>query len=228
LRIIRTLALTAAMAMPMAALAEDPATISVTGEGIVQTVPDQATLSLGVTMNGPTAAAAMAANTTAMNTVIARLKTAGIAESDLQTASLYLNPNWGGYDSGQTPAIVDYTASNMLNVRIRDIDQLGAILDAAVADGANAVNGLTFGLADQKPAMDEARSRAVTDARARAEVLATAAGMKLGRLVYISDAGAYPNSSPMFRADMASEQVPVETGELAMTASVMVTWELTP
>jgi hypothetical protein len=229
LRIFRTLAVTAAMAMPLAATAQDdPALITVTGEGIVQTVPDQATLALGVTTSGPTAAEAMAANTTAMTAVIDRLKAAGIAESDLQTANLYLSPNWGGYDGTSAPAIADYTASNMLNVRIRDIGALGAILDAAVADGANAVNGLTFGLADQKPAMDEARTRAVGDARARAEVLATAAGMTLGRLVSVTDAGAYNNPAPLFRADMASAPIPVETGELAITASVMVTWELVP
>ncbi len=215
--------LLAAMAAPLPVLAQG--TISVTGEGIVQTVPDQATLSLGVTTNGKTAAAAMAANTTAMTAVIARLKTAGIAEADLQTSNLYLSPNWGGYDSS-APAIVDYSASNMLNVRLRDIDSLGAVLDAAVTDGANAVNGITFGLADQKPAMDEARARAVADARARAEVLARAAGVTLGPIVAITEGGAFNGPVPMFRADEASAPVPVETGEVAITANVTVTWDL--
>jgi hypothetical protein len=223
MRTLSALALATALALPLPASAEG--TISVTGEGIVQTVPDQATLSLGVTTNGATAAAAMAANTTAMTAVIARLKSAGIAEADLQTSNLFLSANWGGYDSS-APKVVDYSASNMLNVRLRDIASLGEVLDAAVTDGANAVNGITFGLADPKPAMDEARTRAVADARARAEVLAAAAGVELGAIVSITEAGAFPGPAPMFRADAAAAPVPVETGEVAITANVTVTWAL--
>jgi uncharacterized protein YggE len=223
MRTLTVLALATALALPLPASAEG--TISVTGEGIVQTVPDQATLSLGVTTNGATAAAAMAANTTAMTAVIARLKAAGIAEADLQTSNLFLSANWGGYDGG-APKVIDYAASNMLNVRLRDIASLGEVLDAAVTDGANAVNGITFGLADPKPAMDEARTRAVADARARAEVLAAAAGVDLGAIVSITEGGAFPGPAPMFRADAAAAPVPVETGEVAITANVTVTWAL--
>jgi uncharacterized protein YggE len=223
MRTLPALALAAALAAPLPALAE--ATISVTGEGIVQTVPDQATLSLGVTSNGPTAAEAMSANTAAMTAVIARLKTAGIDQADMQTSNLFLTANWGGYAS-TTPKIIDYAASNMLNVRLRDIAALGEVLDAAVTDGANAVNGITFGLADPRPAMDEARTRAVADARARAEVLAAAAGVDLGAIVSITDAGAFNGPAPMFRADAAGAPVPLETGELAITANVTVTWAL--
>lgn len=223
MRTLMSLALAAALAAPLPALAQG--TISVTGEGIVQTVPDQATLSLGVTTNGATAAAAMAANTAAMTTVIARLKEAGIAEADLQTSNLFVSANWGGYDSG-APKVIDYAASNMLNVRLRDITSLGQVLDAAVTDGANAVNGITFGLADPKPAMDEARTRAVADARARAEVLAAAAGVELGAIASITEGGAFNGPAPMFRADAASAPVPIETGEVAITANVTVTWTL--
>lgn len=223
MRNLSALALAAMLAAPLPALAEG--TLSVTGEGVVQTVPDQATLSLGVTSNGATAAEAMAANTTAMTAVIARLRAAGIDEADLQTSNLFLSANWGGYDSG-TPKVIDYTASNMLNVRLREIATLGEMLDAAVTDGANAVNGISFGLADPKPAMDEARTRAVADARARAEVLAAAAGVTLGPIASITEAGAFNGPGPLFRAEMAGGPVPVETGEIAVTANVTVTWSL--
>jgi uncharacterized protein len=223
MRPLSVLALAALLAAPLPALAGG--TITVTGEGAVQTVPDQATVSLGVSTNGPTAAAAMAANSTAMTTVVSRLKDAGIAEADLQTSNLFLSANWGGHDTG-TPMVVDYTASNMLSVRVRDISTTGAVLDAAVTDGANAVNGISFGLADPKPAMDEARARAVADARDRAGVLAAAAGVRLGAIVSIAEGGGHSGPAPMFRADAESAPTPVQTGEIAVTATVTVTWEL--
>jgi uncharacterized protein YggE len=227
MRPLPALALAALLAAPLPALAEG--TITVTGEGVVQTVPDQATVTLGVNTNAPTAAEAMAANSTAIAAVIERLKAAGVDGADMQTSNLFLSANWGGYDgSGTTPRVIDYAASNMLNVRLREIAALGEVLDAAVTDGANAVNGITFGLADPKAAMDEARTRAVADARARAGVLAAAAGVELGAIVSITEGGAFNGPSPVFRADAASAPVPIETGEIAITANVTVTWELAP
>jgi uncharacterized protein len=226
MRILNTLALTTAIGLSLASMAQaQVATITVTGEGIVQTQPDQATISLGVTTNGDTAAAALADNNAALTMVLDRLKAAGVAEVDLQTSNLSLSPNWTGYDSGSTPNIAGYIATNMLDVRVRDLAALGTILDAAVTDGANTMNGITFGLSEPTPVMNEARTKAVTDAKARAEVLALATGGTLGKMVSMAESGIYPGPAPMFRAD-AESAVPVQSGQIGMTSNVTVTYEI--
>ena len=144
----------------------------------------------------------------------------------MQTSNLSINPNWSNFDGSSTPTISGYVATNLLTVRVRDLDGLGTVLDAAVADGANTLNGLTFGLAKPEPALNEARKAAVADARAKAELLVTAAGMKLGRIVMITESGAWTDPQPMFR-DSAAGAPPVAGGELAMTANVTVQYEMT-
>jgi len=230
MRLIPALMLTAALALPMTALPgtarADTATITVTGEATVAVQPDVATLSLGVTTQGPTATAAMAANTAALAVVMDRLRAAGIAGRDLQTSNLSLNPNWVGYDSGQTPTIAGYTANNMLTVRVRALDSLGAVLDAAITDGANTLNGLTFELSEPGPKMDEARRAAVADAIARATLLVEAAGANLGPVMSITEGGGYVNPTPMFRAEASAAPVPVAGGEIGVTASVTIVFKI--
>jgi uncharacterized protein len=215
-------AVTAAMAQNLPV-----AQITVTGEGVVDGVPDIATLSLGVTTTGTTAAEAMAANTEALRAVMARLTAAGVGDRDMQTTNLSINPNWTGYDSGARQRIDGYTASNQLTVRIRSLDGLGAVLDAAIQDGANTLNGLSFGLSEPRPAMDAARRAAVEDARTRATLLVEAAGAKLGRIVSISEGGGYSQPAPMFRQSADSVgAVPVAAGEVATTATVTIVFEI--
>jgi uncharacterized protein len=226
MHILKSLSLSTALALLLVqgASAQAQRTITVTGEGIVETAPDQATIALGVTTNAETAVAALAANSEAMTKMMEQLRAAGVAAADLQTSNLSLNPNWTSYGSSSSSEISGYVASNMLNVRVRDLAELGAILDAAVTDGANTMNGITFGLSEPNPVMNEARTRAVADATSRATVLATAAGASLGPIVSITEGGTFPGPAPMFRAE--STAVPVATGELAMTASVTVTFEI--
>ncbi len=216
-------ALALAAAGPVVAGDTPTATINVTGEGIVDVAPDIATMTIGVTTQGTTAAEALAANSAGLAAVMARLTQAGIAAGDMQTSNLSLNPNWTGYDSS-TPTISGFVASNMLTVRVRALDTLGTVLDAAVTDGANTLNGVVFGLADPDPAMNEARKAAVADARARAELLAAAAGVPLGKIVSITEAGGMGMAMPMFRADAGA--VPVAGGELAITAAVTVIYQI--
>ena len=207
MRVLSALILSTALALPIAAPAladgDVTRTISVTGTGIVEAAPDMATLMIGVTTQGATAAEAR----------------------DMQTSNLSINPSWTGYDTS-TPTISGYVASNMLTVRVRALDTTGAILDAAVADGANTLNGMIFGLADPEPAYNEARKEAVADARAKAELLAMAAGVKLGQVVSISDAGAMTDPAPMYRDAVAAAPVPVQGGELGLIANVAVTWQI--
>lgn len=228
MRHLAALSLGLALVLPIAPAAQaEGGSITVTGEATVQATPDMATIMLGVTTDGETAAAAMKANNEAVTAVIARLTEAGIEERDLQTSNLSLNPNWVGYDSGAMPTIAGYSAMNMLNVRVRDLSKLGVLLDASITDGANTLNGITFELATPRPVMDEARKMAVADALARAELLAAAAGETLGAVLSISEVPNYSSPMPMFRADSAAAgAVPVASGQIGLMASVTVTYEL--
>lgn len=205
-----------------------PATITVTGEGNVVAAPDLATVSLGVTTQGVTAGEAMEANSAALTAVMERLKAAGIEDRDVQTSNLSLNPNWQQNDGTQAPKIVGYIAMNQVTVRVRKLDSVGQVLDAAITDGANTLNGISFGLNDPEPALDKARVAAVQSAKKRAELLVGAAGAKLGRIVSMAESGGYnPGPMPMYRmAEAAADAVPVAAGEVGLTTSVTITFEI--
>ena len=209
------------------ALAADTALITVTGEGTVEAKPDMATINLGVTTEGTTAAEAMAANSVQLGAVLEQLRAAGIEDRDLQTSGLSLSPNWQQPQGEMNSRIVGYLAMNQLTVRVRDLEALGGVLDRTIQDGANTFNGLTFGLADPVPVLNEARKLAVADAMARAKLLTDAAGLALGPVVAITEGGA---SIPMPMLRMAdtefSRAVPVASGEISTSASVTMVFEL--
>ena len=154
---MRAFSLFATMALvtlPALAAETPPATISVTGEGQVEAAPDMATVAVGVQTDADTAAAAMAENSAKLAAVIERLKAAGIEPRDIQTSGLSLAPRYDyGQQDGTPPRLVGYSASNMVTVRVRALDTVGGVLDGVVADGANTLNGLSFGLADDRPLM---------------------------------------------------------------------------
>jgi uncharacterized protein YggE len=215
------------LVIPMIASADDDGRITVTGEGRVDAAPDMATVSLGVVTEGTTAAEAMAANSIQLAAVLEQLKMGGIEDRDIQTSGLSLNPNWQQTEADPTPRIMGYQASNMLSVRVRKLDQLGTVLDKTISDGANNFNGLSFGLSDPEPAMNEARKRAVADAQGRARLLTKAAGLTLGPVVSISEGGGFGGPQPMYRMDAAAASpVPVAAGEVSTTASVTMVFEL--
>ncbi len=207
-------------------LPEISAQISVIGEATVTAVPDLATVTLGVTTTDPIAAAAMKANSAALSAVMDRLQAAGIAQNDLQTSTLQLNPNWTNAENGTMAVISGYTASNMLSVRVRDLTILGAVLDAAITDGANTLNGISFGQSDPRPIQDAARQAAVADAIARAKLLTEAAGVTLGRVLSISEGAGYGAPMPMMKAADMAESVPVAAGEIGVTALVSMMFEV--
>ena len=215
---------------PALAQAEMPRTTSLTvaGEGHVDVAPDMAVISLGVTTEAKTAGAALAENNAAQAEILKALAAAGVMPRDIQTTGLNLNPVWGGQpDRDGRQRITGYSASNIVTVRVRKLDDLGPLLDKVVTTGANQLNSLTFGLADPKPAMDEARKRAVADALHRAQLYADAAGVTLGSLVSLSEGGSYQQPQPMFSRDAAMEAaVPVAGGEVGIVASVSVTYEI--
>ena len=224
---LAALALSLAMIAPGLVLADTvPGQITVTGEASVIVLPDLATVSLGVMTIGATAGEALTANSAAVQAVMDRLAAAGIDARDIQTSNLSLNPNYMASDGSQAPKIQNYMVSNMVSVTVRKLDTTGAVLDAAVKDGANTLNGLSFDLSDRRPAEAKARQAAVADAKAKATLLAEAAGVKLGSIVSINEGGASQPPTPMFRMAADSAQVPVSGGTLDVSASVTMVWTL--
>lgn len=208
------------------AFADGAGQITVTGEGSVAAAPDMASISLGVTTQAATAAEAMAQNSAAMQAVMDRLQGAGIDARDLQTSNLALNPNWVQDEGMQTPEIRGYTVSNMLTARVRDLAILGSVLDAAVQDGANTLNGLTFEQSNPKPAQAEARKLAVEDAKSKASEMLAAAGASLGKIVSITESGGYISPMPMAKSMMEDAAVPVAGGEIGISAQVTIVFEI--
>ncbi len=204
--------------------------ISVTGEGRAEAAPDMASIRIGITARAPTAAEALAETSEAVRATLDRLDAAGIAPRDRQTTGLSLQPDHDyGRNSTREPRIVGYTAQNGVSIRVRDLSVLGELLDAVVADGANRLDGLSFGLADPGPVLDSARRRAVADARSRAELYAEAAGVTLGPVLSISDGRSSGPIMPMMRADqpmMAEAAVPIAEGEVEMTAQVQIVFAI--
>lgn len=205
-------------------------TLVVTGAGEASAAPDMALLSVGVQTEASTAGAALKENAARMNATIARLKARGVADKDMQTADLSVNPQYKYDNAGNPPQIVGFQATNMLRVKLRDLTAAGSVIDEAVGDGANSLGGLSFTFADAKPLEDEARKSAVEDAKAKAQLLAKAAGVALGSILQIQDGfSAPPVPGPVYdvRA-MAAEakSTPVSVGESSVVANVTLIYEI--
>ena len=207
-----------------------PTTLTLQVEGRVTRTPDVAEVSGGVVSTAPTASAAMAENAQKMNAVVAAVRKAGVAERDIQTAGLSLQPQFR-YENNQSPVLTGYQASNTVNLRVRNVADTGKLLDALVAVGANQIGGPNFRLDDDAAALDEARQAAVRTAKARAELYAKATGLRIKRLLTLAESsGIEPGPRPMMaRAmamDSAKESAPVEPGEVALTINLTTVFEL--
>lgn len=225
----------AQVAAPSATIAPASTLLSINAEGRSFRKPELAVFSAGVTSQGKTAAAALATNSADMNRVIAALKAAGIADRDVQTSNLSLNPLYApqvvgpdGRVENPEPRIIGYQVNNQVTVRQRKLADFGKVLDTLVTVGANQINGPSFELDNGDAAMDEARTAAMAKARQRAELYAKAAGLKVKRIVSISESGGYSPPMPvMYAKAMAdSAPTPVAAGEVGVTASVSVQFEL--
>lgn len=200
--------------------------ITVTGTGQVAAAPDMATITLGVTNEAVEAADAMAATSKAVSAILERLEGKGIAERDMQTQQFSIHPVWSNRrsDSNGTPKITGFQASNTVMVRIRDLDDLGDILDAVIADGANNFNSLQFSVQNTDPLLAKAQQAAVADAMARAKLLTSAANVSLGPVLSISEQGGGLRPMPM--AAMRESSAPIATGEVTIGASVTMVFQI--
>ena len=227
-------ALTLATALPACAAAESSAPhharpemrLTVTGSVVAE--PDMATVSAGVIAQGTTAQDAMSQQRAQMARAVATLKRAGIAERDIQTSSLNLQPQYaqdrrredGSYSA---PRIVGYQASNQVTAVTRDLGQVGPMLDALVEAGINNINGISFGISTREALMDEARADAMQKLRARASLYAENGGFRLGPLVELNENSYDSRPQPMMRmeASMAMDgPTPVQAGEMTIQVTL--------
>lgn len=225
---------TSAIAQTSAEKQEMPRIITVTGEGIVTATPDIASVMVGVISQEKTAREAVSLNTNATGNVIEAFQKAGIEQRDLATSGFSVQPRYIYPKNGseEAPRIDGYEVRNTLTIRVRDITKLGSILDTAITSGSNRIEGISFDVADDTALLDQAKARAVEDAQRKAEILAKAAGVKLGRVMMI-DGGTFGRPQPrnmMLQASAdafsAKGAVPVEAGEQEFRSSISITWEL--
>jgi uncharacterized protein YggE len=207
----------------------DGTLLSVSAHAEATRVPDVATISAGVVTQAADANAAMQANARQMDGVMRAIRAAGIAERDIQTSGINLNPQYR-YAEDQPPAITGYQASNTVRVKVRDIGKLGRVLDALVASGANQVNGPSFEIDKPEAAYDEARRAALADAQARAKMYADALGVRVRRIVSIDEGGGFQPPMPMPMMARAEKGVAYDTsvspGETTLSANLDVVFEL--
>jgi uncharacterized protein YggE len=215
----------ALLAAPAQAEVIPPAAISVTGEASVSVPPDLAHIDGGVTSEAKTAREASDANNAAMGKVLLALKGAGIEEKDFQTSRLSLQPQSAPNRTGPS-AIVGYRASNRVTIRLRDVTKVANVIDTLVGAGANEIGGINFMVSQASKLLDEARERAVADARRKAEIYAKAAGVTLGAPLSISEEG---NAAPIPYRRMAvgmAATAPVAQGEETLQVNVSVFWAI--
>lgn len=202
--------------------------ISVTAEGRVEAPPDMAVITIGATTEAESAAAALSANSEQMARVLEYLRGQGIADRDLQTTGLSLSPRYdsASYGGNAPPVVNGFIATNGVTARVRALESLGGLLDAVVAEGANTLYGVSFALQNPEPMADEARAKAVAEARRRAEIYAAAAGVTLGRIASITEPGGFAGPMPMGASFAKEMGVPVAPGEVSVAAQVTAVFEI--
>ncbi len=235
--ILRAIALFMALgAVSVSARAQQPVermdrpSIRVTGESTVTVKPDQAIIDIGVMTQAATAQAAASQNAQKTDAVIAELKRVLGASADIKTISYSLSPNYRYPRDGGQPTIAGYNASNTVQVKINDLAQVGKVIDAATQSGANNINALRFTLRDEQAARTQALQEAAVKARAKAQSLATALGLRVQRILHVEESGNISHPIPIMGravAEMAQNApTPIEAGTIEIRAMVTMVVEI--
>lgn len=205
--------------------------LTVTGEAEIFLKPDLAYVVVGIETQGSTAAQAQQKNATMMTAVVNALRKAGVAEKDLQTSNYSLNPVYDSRPSlSGRPKVTGYTTSHQLRITVRDLEKLGDLIDEAVQAGANIVHSVTFTVVNQSAWEKQALEQAIANARDKAQAMAKAAGVTLGRPVQLSasvtPAGSGPREPVFFAKDAELAQTPIAVGQVVLRARVEMAWEI--
>lgn len=218
----------AAPSSPSIAAAAEGTLLNISANAEATRVPDVATLSAGVVTQAADGNSAMRQNAQQMDKVLAAIKAAGIAERDVQTSGVSLNPQYR-YADNEAPKITGYQASNTVSLKVRDIAKLGKVLDALAAQGANQINGPSFEIDQPEPVYDEARLAALKKAQARAQTYAKSLGLQVRRIVSIDETG-MEMPRPVMRMEAkamaADASTPISPGENALGVTLNVVFEL--
>jgi len=201
--------------------------IHVTGMATVTTSPDIAITQIGVQTFNKEVEPAVDENNRKTDAVIAALRSQGVADKDIRTTSFNIYPQRDYKEN--TYEVVGYQVNNTVSATLRDLDSVGKTLQLTIAAGANNISGISFTLDDPEPFRDEARTKAVEDARRRAEGMAEAAGIELGKVISISESsysGYVVARGESYDVAMAKEEVPIEPGELELTVQVSMVFEI--
>ena len=207
-----------------------PNTFTINGEGKVSGQPTLAQVSLGLYSEGMDVPKVQEANATKVNAIIAAMKQLGISGDDLQTANYSIQPKYQYTDGNQI--IVGYTVSQSVNVKVRDLTKVGAVVSKAGELGANQVNGVTFTIDEPSDLEQQARAEAIDDARKKADELARAMGVTIVRIVTFSETSGTPTPPPMYAFRDAAGAAPapvapdIQPGSLDVTSNVSVTFEI--
>ncbi len=207
-------------------------TVTVTGTGKLSLAPDMATVSIGAEVTRTNAEEAVNENAKLTDDIIKAIKNEGVADEDIQTANYSVYPNYS-YDESTRRSVLDgYVVSNTVTVKVKDIDNVGKVLDSAVKAGANMTYGISFGLHDPDASRDELIRLAVEDAREQAELYTSLVGKKLGEAITVTtgsisdgviyDMREYPVATESADAANAAKGVSINAGTLERTSSVTV------
>jgi uncharacterized protein YggE len=219
------------LVLAAALMAQEPARVVAQGEGSVSAKPDQVRIHIGVTTQAATAQEAGAQNAKQSSAVIAELKQQLGSEGEFQTSNYSLHPIYRNTRDGGKPSITGYQANNTVEVRLNDVSAAGKVIDTATKSGANQVQGIHFSIRDEQKVRAEALSKAAVQARANAQALASALGLKVVRLVKIEDGQPVrimPVRAEMMAMKAADAQTTVEPGNIDVRATVTVTAEVAP
>lgn len=218
------------LAAPLAAHAQQPAaeptTLRLVAEAQARVAPDYAVIQAGVVTEAANAAQAMNANARQISQTIRAIRQAGVNERDVQTANISLLPQYS-YEDSRPPQLTGYRAENTVSVTVRDLKNLGKIIDAVTVAGANQIQGVRFEASQPREAINAARLEAVRDARSRAELYAQAMGMRVVRVALVEEGGAASDPQPLARfASAEAASTPIEPGELLFPMVITATFEM--
>ncbi|MEL7543117.1 MAG: SIMPL domain-containing protein [Pseudomonadota bacterium] len=205
-----------------------PRHVTVTASGSVRAVPNIAFISTGVETTGKTAQDALDENSRAMRRVIARLKDNGIRPGNITTSNLSVNPRYERLQPNQNtaPRIIGYSVVNNVRIRVTDISILGDVIDQVTRTGANRIGGISFQVRRSEQRRDEARTRAVENARRRAELYARAAGARLGEVLMIREGAPSFSRGPVMMEARSARSVPISRGEQELSVTITVRYAL--
>jgi len=226
-RILLLAVVAAPLALQGQATGSTPRLVRASGEGVVSVVPDRARVSVGVVTQAGTAQEAAAQNAAQVETVLAQLRQVLGASADIKTTNYSLTPNYRYPQGGGPPTLVNYTASNTVEVTLADLSIIGRVIDTAAQAGANQIQSLRFTVADPEPLRARALAAAAKQARQRAEAIASGLGVRLGAIL-TGEEGTVVRFADTREVSAGGTQTPIETGLVEVRATVTVEIELVP